>query len=86
MNISLTTLLLLLLLLLIALNEMYVKEEDFTALRESIDQYENFDQLSLAQNVEKHVLLEFRRIASYVYKKNKRWRLHRTLPSGLSVS
>ncbi len=23
--------------------------------------------------MEKHVLLEFRRIASYVYKKNKRW-------------
>jgi clathrin heavy chain len=56
-----------------ALNEMYVTEEDFSSLRESIDQYENFDQLSLAQSVEKHVLLEFRRIASYVYKKNKRW-------------
>ena len=62
-----------------ALNEMYVNEEDFTSLRESIDQYENFDQLSLAQSVEKHVLLEFRRIASYVYKKNKRWQQSITL-------
>lgn len=30
-------------------------------------------QVSLAQKVEKHELLEFRRIAAYVYKKNKRW-------------
>jgi len=27
----------------------------------------------LAQKVEKHELLEFRRISSYVYKRNKRW-------------
>lgn len=30
-------------------------------------------QVSLAQKIDKHELLEFRRIAAYVYKKNKRW-------------
>jgi len=35
--------------------------------------FDNFDQIYLAQKVEKHELLEFRRIASYLYKRNKRW-------------
>lgn len=56
-----------------ALNEIYVEDEDYTSLRESIDAFDNFDQISLAQKVEKHELLEFRRIASYLYKKNKRF-------------
>ena len=56
-----------------ALNEMYVLDEDYNALKESIDTYDAFDQLELAQSIEKHVLLEFRRIAAYVYKKNKRY-------------
>jgi len=30
-------------------------------------------QIALAQRIDKHELLEFRRIAAYVYKKNKRW-------------
>lgn len=56
-----------------ALNEMYIAEEDFESLRSSVDDFDNFDQLYLAQRVEKHELLEFRRIAAYLYKKNKRW-------------
>ena len=56
-----------------ALNSLYVSEEDFNSLRESIDAFENFDQLELAQSVEKHVLLEFRRIAAFIYKKNGRF-------------
>lgn len=36
--------------------------------------YDNFDQLSLAVKLEKHELLEFRRIASFIYKKNLKWR------------
>lgn len=55
------------------LNEMYIEEEDFASLRESIDSYSNFDQLTLAQKIEKHNLLEFRRIAAYVYKMNGRF-------------
>merc|ERR1711871_319102 len=56
-----------------ALNEMFVLDEDYNALKDSIDAYDAFDQLELAQSIEKHVLLEFRRIAAYLYKKNKRY-------------
>lgn len=56
-----------------ALNEMLIIEEDYESLRESIDNYNNFDQIQLAMKVEKHELLEFRRIAAYLYKKNNRY-------------
>ncbi|KAG1708834.1 hypothetical protein DVH05_022455 [Phytophthora capsici] len=56
-----------------ALNEILVDDEDYQALRDSVDAYENFDQISLAQKLEKHELLEFRRIAAYLYRKNKRY-------------
>ena len=56
-----------------ALNEIYIEEEDYTNLRISIDEHNNFDQIFLAQKVEKHELLEFRRIAAYLYKINKRY-------------
>jgi len=57
-----------------AVNELCVEEEDYDALKTSIDTYDNFDQIALAQRCEKNELLEFRRIASYIYKTNKRWR------------
>lgn len=56
-----------------ALNDIYVEEEDHGSLRDSIDEFDEFDQIGLAQKVEKHELLEFRRISAYLYKKNKRW-------------
>jgi len=56
-----------------ALNELLIEEENYEALRVSIDGFDNFDAIALAQKVEKHELLEFRRIAAYLYKKNKRW-------------
>ena len=42
-------------------------------MRSSIDDYGNFEQLVLAQKVEQHELLEFRRVAAYLFKKNKRY-------------
>jgi clathrin heavy chain len=56
-----------------ALNELYIEEEDYESLRSSIDEFDNFEQLVLAQKVEKHELLEFRRVAAYLFKKNKRY-------------
>eukprot|EP01111_Echinosteliopsis_oligospora_P009445 TRINITY_DN2769_c0_g1_i2.p1 TRINITY_DN2769_c0_g1~~TRINITY_DN2769_c0_g1_i2.p1 ORF type:complete len:1719 (-),score=461.34 TRINITY_DN2769_c0_g1_i2:59-5215(-) len=56
-----------------ALNELYVEEGDFENLRTSIDSFNNFDAIALAQKLEKHEILEFRRIAAYVFKKNNRW-------------
>ena len=57
-----------------AVNELLIEEEDFEGLRSSITTYDNFDQIGLASRLEKHELLEFRRLAAFVYKKNLRWR------------
>jgi len=56
-----------------ALNELYVAEELVDKLRHSIDFFDDFDQIDLAQTLERHTLLEFRRVAAYIYKKNSRW-------------
>lgn len=57
-----------------AYNELLVEEEDYKLLRDSIDHFDNFDNIALAQRLEKYELLEFRRISAHLYKKNKRWR------------
>jgi hypothetical protein len=36
-----------------ALNEIYVEEEDYERLRESVDMHDNFDQIGLAQKVKR---------------------------------
>ncbi|XP_066499700.1 clathrin heavy chain 1 isoform X2 [Hoplias malabaricus] len=56
-----------------ALNSLLTEEEDFEGLRASIDAYDNFDSICLAQKLEKHELIEFRRIAAYLFKINQRW-------------
>ena len=56
-----------------ALNSVLIEEEDFESLRKSIDSFNNFDNIALAQQLEKHELIEFRRIAAYLYKGNNRW-------------
>jgi len=56
-----------------AVNEMFIEEGDHTRLRNSVDQFENFDALALAKDLQDHGCLEFRRISSHLYKKNKRW-------------
>jgi clathrin heavy chain len=57
-----------------ALNTLLQEEEDFQGLRSSIDAYDNFDNIALAQRLEKHNLIEFRRISAYLYKGNNRWK------------
>ncbi|GMH86760.1 hypothetical protein TL16_g10645, partial [Triparma laevis f. inornata] len=56
-----------------AINSLYLEDEDYECLRDSIDAFDNFDQIALAVEVESHELLEFRRIAAYLYRKNKRY-------------
>lgn len=56
-----------------ALNQVLIEEEDYENLRKSIDTFDNFDTIALAQLLEKHELLEFRRIAAYLYMSNNRW-------------
>jgi len=57
-----------------AINELYTEGEQFEELRQSIEDYDNFDQITLAQRLEKHELIEMRRISALVYKKNKRYK------------
>lgn len=56
-----------------ALNNLLIEEEDYNGLRASIDAFDNFDNIALAQRLEKHELIEFRRIAAYLFKGNNRW-------------
>jgi len=56
-----------------AYNDLLIEEEDFKTLRDSIDSFDNFNNISLAKRLEKHELLEFRRLAAHLYKKNGKW-------------
>jgi clathrin heavy chain len=55
-----------------ALNELYMEEEDYKSLKDSTTTYGNFDTVALANRLEKHELLEFRRIAAQLHIRNKR--------------
>jgi len=57
-----------------AYNELCVQEEDYKGLRQSIDNHSNFDQVALANSLEHHELLEFRRISAYLSKMNKKYK------------
>merc|ERR1711953_1483363 len=57
-----------------ALNGLLINEEDYNGLKTSIDAFNNFDNIALAQQLERHELIEFRRIAAYLYKGNNRWK------------
>ncbi|KAH7058366.1 clathrin heavy chain [Linnemannia elongata] len=62
-----------------AYHDLLIEEEDYVRLRKSIDTNTNFDNLALAGRLESHELLEFRRIAAHLYKRNKKWRQSMTL-------
>merc|ERR1719272_1677035 len=57
-----------------AINELYAEGEQYEELGESITAYSNFDQIALAALLEKHELVEMRRLCAMVYKKNKRYK------------
>merc|ERR1712051_1042407 len=52
----------------------YVDGEQYDELRQSIEDFDNIDQITLASKLEKHELVEMRRISALVYKKNKRYK------------
>jgi len=56
-----------------ALNELYIEEGDWEGLQSSIEHFDNYDNIQLAQTLEKHELLEFRRVAASIYRNNARW-------------
>ena len=55
-----------------AYNDLLIEEEDYKTLRDSIDSFDNFDNTGLAKRLEKHELLEFRRLAAHLYKVGSR--------------
>merc|ERR1719217_1305215 len=56
-----------------ALYELYVQEEDHESLAAAVVEYTNFDAIEMAQQCEKHGLLQFRRIGAMLYKRSKKW-------------
>jgi len=56
-----------------AYNDLLIEEEDYKTLRDSIDSFDNFNNIDLAKRLETHELLEFRRLAAHLYKKNRKW-------------
>lgn len=56
-----------------AIHEIYIEEENHAGLLRSITEYKHYDQIGLAQKLENHELLEFRRIAAIIYKQNERY-------------
>jgi clathrin heavy chain len=62
-----------------ALNDLYIEEGDYERIRQSVDMYANFDLISLAKRLEGHECLEFRRVATHLFKKAQQWELAVTL-------
>jgi len=56
-----------------ALYELYVQDEDHEALAAGVVEYTNFDAIEMAQQCEKHGLLQFRRIGAMLYRISKKW-------------
>jgi clathrin heavy chain len=56
-----------------AVNDLLIEEEDYKTLRDSVQNYDNYDATELASRLEKHDLIFFRQIAANIYRKNKRW-------------
>jgi len=56
-----------------AINDLLIEEEDYKTLRDSVENYDNYDSMTLAGRLEKHDLVFFRQIAANIYRKNKRW-------------
>jgi len=56
-----------------ALNEIYLEKQDYSSLRQSIKDYDSFESIQLASDLETHELLDCRRISALLYRKNKRF-------------
>ncbi|OMJ87695.1 hypothetical protein SteCoe_10539 [Stentor coeruleus] len=56
-----------------AVNELLIELEDYDTLRVSVTSFDSFDQLSLAKTLERHNLLEMRRISTYLYRINQKY-------------
>lgn len=55
------------------LNSIYIEEGLYDSLANSVEKYQNFDMIKMAELLENHELIEFRRVANLIYKKCNRW-------------
>lgn len=56
-----------------ALNEVLIAEGSLDELETSINSYDNFDQFSLARRLERNELLQLRRVAAIVFRRNGKY-------------
>jgi clathrin heavy chain len=56
-----------------ALNNVLIAEEAVEELKTSVESYNNFDQFALGRRLEKHPLLELRRLASSLFRRNGKY-------------
>ena len=56
-----------------AVNELLIELEDYDSLRISVTSFDSYDQLALAKQLERHHLLEMRRISAYIYRVNQKF-------------
>ncbi|KAL8349464.1 hypothetical protein RB598_005038 [Gaeumannomyces tritici] len=56
-----------------AINDLLIEEEDYKTLRDSVENYDNYEPVELAGRLEKHELVFFRQVAASIYRRNKRW-------------
>lgn len=56
-----------------ALNDVLIAEEAIDEMRSSIESYDNFDQFALARKLEKHELVDMRRIAAEQFRRNGKY-------------
>lgn len=55
------------------LNNLYLEAQDFVSLRKSIQTYDQFNAIELAQKIESSENIEFRRISAIIFRKNKQF-------------
>lgn len=53
--------------------DLLIEEEDAASLRDAIETNQNYDTAGLARRLEKHDMLEFRRVASVLWAKAGKW-------------
>ncbi|EDO15226.1 hypothetical protein Kpol_423p16 [Vanderwaltozyma polyspora DSM 70294] len=56
-----------------AYHDLMIEEEDHKALKDAVDSYDKFDQIALAERLEKHELIFFKKIAALLYRRNRKW-------------
>eukprot|EP00659_Diplonema_papillatum_P014992 gene14992-22888_t len=58
-----------------AINDLFIEEEDYDALRTSLQAHTNYERLSLCEKLGKHPLMEMRRVSSWLHAESGRFQV-----------